>query len=143
MKKEEIIQMLQECLEEGNQNGFVFHKQFLQELGALLKNASGSEKEIFNLLVRQLGYVRDFNRRVNEVDSNEIIKHTKRCYYSLHLQGGRFNIRLIISFMMDNTPVFLVAFYERSGKKKTNYSNYIEILDNRFKEIEGELWKIK
>lgn len=139
MRKEELLQILKACLEEGSQSGFVFHELFIREFFEILKNASGSEREIFNHLIRQLGYVRDFGWRVNEVDGNEIIKHTKRSYYSLHLQSKMFNIRLIVGFLPDNTPIFLSAFYEKAGKKKTNYSNYISTLDSRYQEIEGEL----
>lgn len=34
-----------------------------------------------------------------------------------------------------DTPKFLVAFYERAGKKKTDYTQYKKVLDSRFEEV--------
>lgn len=35
----------------------------------------------------------------------------------------------------DSNPVFLVAFYERSGKKISDYTQWKEVLKQRFEEI--------
>ena len=138
MTKKEVLQFLATSLEQGYKDGILFHARFLEEFRTLLKDASGHEKEILNLLVRQLGYVRDFGSRVNEVDGNEKIKYGDREYYSLHLQGKEFNLRFLMGFLADESPVFLVAFYERSGKRVSDYSGYIDVLGQRYKEIESE-----
>ena len=71
MRRKDALKSLAEHLEQGYQEGMRFHPRFFEELRDLLKNASGYEKEILNLLVRQLGYVREFRRKVNEADGNE------------------------------------------------------------------------
>lgn len=138
MKRKDALKLLAEYLEQGCQDGMIFHPKFFEELRDLLKKASGYEKEILNLLVRQLGYVRDFRRKVNEADGNEKIKHSTRDYYSLHLKGKGFNLRFLMGFLPDDSPIFLVAFYERSGKKVSNYSTFVEVLDERYEEMESE-----
>ena len=67
------------------------------------------------------------------MNSNCLINREKT-YYSLHAKGKNFNIRLLMTFNEDYTPVFLAAFYERSGKSKTNYSSWIDVLEQRFQE---------
>lgn len=51
------------------------------------KNATGNEKEIFTLLVKQLNFLKELGTNVCKADSNEIIKNQDRDYYSLHLSG--------------------------------------------------------
>ena len=136
MKKKDVLKLLIQHLTPGEKNKIVIHSKFLKELQELLEDASGCEKDILNLLVRQLGYLRDFEKRVNEVDGNEKLKHTTRDYYSLHGKG--FNIRLLLGFLSENRPVFLVAFFERSGKKISDYSRYIDVLDERYSQMESE-----
>ena len=62
-------------------------------------------------------------------------KNQDRDYYSLHLSGKNFNFRLLMAFDEKDTPKFLVAFYERAGKKKTDYTQYKKVLDSRFEEV--------
>lgn len=38
----------------------------------------------------------------------------------------------------ENTAYFLCAFYERSGKSRTNYSQYTPILKKRLKQMLGD-----
>ena len=61
----------------------------MEEFQALLKNATGNEKEIFALLVKQLDFLKELGTNVYKADSDE-----------------------------KDTPKFLVAFYERAGKKQ-------------------------
>lgn len=136
MKRKDVLKNLAMYLEQGNKDGFIFHPKFFEELQVLIQGTSGHEKEVLNLLVRQFGYVRDFRRMVHNVDSNEIIKHSIRDYYSLHIQGKGFNLRILMTFFPDNRPVFLTAFYERSGKRVSNYSTHIGTLDDRYEELE-------
>ena len=41
----------------------------------------------------------------------------------------------MMAFDEKDTPKFLVAFYERAGKKKTDYTQYKKVLDSRFEEV--------
>lgn len=135
MNKKKAFELLKENLEKYLEEGFIFHKRFLEELRTLIKDASGQEKEIFALLIKQFSFVKVQGKAVNEADSNEIIKHMEREYYSLHLQGKNFNLRFLMTFDDDANPVFLVAFYERSGKRKTDYSQWKDVLKQIYSEI--------
>lgn len=107
MNKKQVLAELVKNLEECSERGYVFHPKFMYEFQVLLKNATG----------------------------NEIIKYQDRDYYSLHLSGKNFNFRLLMAFDEKDTPKFLVAFYERAGKKKTDYAQYKKVLDSRFEEV--------
>ena len=125
MNKKQVLAELVKNLEECSERGYVFHPKFMYEFQVLLKNATGNEKEI----LKELG------TNVCKADSNEIIKNQDRDYYSLHLSGKNFNFRLLMAFDEKDTPKFLVAFYERAGKKKTDYTQYKKVLDSRFEEV--------
>ena len=115
MNKKQVLAELVKNLEECSERGYVFHPKFMYEFQVLLKNATGNEKEIFTLLVKQLNFLKELGTNVCKADSNEIIKNQDRDYYSLHLSGKNFNFRLLMAFDEKDTPKFLVAFYERAG----------------------------
>lgn len=135
MNKKEAFKKLAENLQKYHSIGFIFHEKFLEELRELLKNAPGSEKEIFALLIKQFTFIKELNTDVYKADSNEIIKYQERDYYSLHLSAKNFNIRLLMTFTEEESPAFLVAFYERSGKGASDYSSWKKVLTGRYNEI--------
>lgn len=135
MNKKRALELLKENLEKYLVKGYLFHKRFIEELKSLLKNVSGHEEELFALLIKQLNYVKVLGRGVAAADSNEIIKYMERDYYSLHLQAKNFNIRFLMTFDDDANPIFLAAFYERSGKKASDYSQWKGVLQQRYNEI--------
>lgn len=137
MNKRKALELLKENLEKYLEEGFIFHTLFLKEFKKLLEDASGCEKEIFTLLVKQLQFIKVLGKEVYNADGNEIIRYQKRDYYSLHLEGKSFNLRLLMTFNDLESPVFLAAFYERAGKRATDYTSWTEVLDSRFCEIEG------
>jgi hypothetical protein len=53
------------------------------------------------------------------------------------MQSKNYNVRLLISFDDDKNPLFLSAFYERSGKKKTGYEAYTPTANARRNEMLG------
>ena len=54
--------------------------------------------------------------------------------YSMHLSGQGYNIRILYGFMPNGQPVLLLAFHERAGKAKTDYSSHIPEAQKRFAE---------
>ena len=121
-------------------DGFVFHSSFIFEFkGILLKNAQGAEKEVFNLLVKQLSFVNALGIRVDCADGNEKLKGMKfeEEYYSLHIQNKTVNIRLLMTFK-NEVPMFLAAFNEKEGKKTTDYSQWERVIKERSKQIRGD-----
>ena len=74
-----------------NEYGFVFHKAFLRELSDLLKDVKGHEGELFKILNKQLAFLVSLKTRINDADSNEILKYkSEQLYYSLHLKSKNF-----------------------------------------------------
>ena len=53
MNKKQVLAELVKNLEECSERGYVFHPKFMNEFQVLLKNATGNEKEIFTLLIKQ------------------------------------------------------------------------------------------
>lgn len=135
MKRKDALLKLAQSLEDYLQQGFLFHPLFMKEFKELLSGASGNEKEIFALLVKQLNFVKALKNQVYTADGNEIIKYLDREYYSLHLSGKNFNLRLLMTFDGENTPIFLAAFYERSGKRFSDYTQWKKVLANRYAEM--------
>ena len=135
MNKKEALKVLAKYLEEYLQQGFRFHPFFMKEFKELLHNASGNEKEIFSLLIKQLNFVKMFKNQVYKADGNEIIKYLEDEYYSLHLSGKNFNFRLLMTFDEKNNPIFLAAFYERQGKRASDYTQWKEVLAKRYREM--------
>ena len=132
MNTKEALQLLKSYLE-----NFAMHPLFLKELASLLKNElKGKESRFFKLLVTQLKNIQDFGIMVHTVDSNEKIQGLDGHYYSIHFTQSQFNIRFLIHISNDNAVYFLSAFYERGGKKATDYSQYSSVLPSRLKDME-------
>lgn len=83
---------------------------------------SGIEREVFRLLVARLSVLKELG--IHAVQHKEF-ENIGRGLFSMHLQGHNFNIRILYSFLSDHRPVLLLTFYERQGKRKTDYSSYI------------------
>jgi hypothetical protein len=115
------------------------HTTFLEELSKIIKKElSGKEKQVFKQLTVQLENIRSMGCLVHTADHNEKLKHLDGHYYSIHLESSQYNVRLLIYITDENTAYFLCAFYERSGKSRTNYSQYTPILKKRLKQMLGD-----
>lgn len=71
-------------------------------------------------------------KKCTEKEQKKMKKYVKNF---LHFREQNFNFRLLMVFDEKDTPKFLVAFYERAGKKKTDYTQYKKVLDSRFEEV--------
>ena len=58
--------------------------------------------------------------------------------YSMHLESKNFNYRILFSFM-ENGETLLHLFYERQGKRHTDYSRHTPIAQIRLQELKEEL----
>lgn len=115
---------------------FPVHPRFMDELISLLKKElKGKEARFFKLLITQLKNVKDFGIMVHTVDNNEKIHGGDGHFYSIHLQQSQFNVRLLVYICDDGTAYFLSAFYERSGKRASDYTKNITVLSTRLEEM--------
>ncbi len=56
----------------------------------------------------------------------------------MHLTGKGFNLRILYAFLANQSPVLLLAFHERAGKRKTDYSGYIPQAAERLRQKKEE-----
>lgn len=80
-------------------------------------------------LLRTLGY-----RASTELNNKfEKLKHASGLY-SMRIKVPSKNIRILYSIQHDGT-ILLCGFFERGGKRKTNYTNFIKTAQMRLKEL--------
>lgn len=142
MNKDEALRLLSEYLSL-RQNDFVIHPEFIREIkGLLKKEIKGSEAKFFQQMITQLDNIKLSGKNVHKIDGNEILSGVGNdalgnpwSLYSIHLSSDRYNVRFIIKFDDQSVPFLLYAFYELTGKRKTDYTVPIKISKERFLEI--------
>lgn len=115
---------------------FIVHNRCISEFKSLLKKElKGKESSFFQVLMVQLKHLADFGPLISTVDDHEKLKYSDCDIYSIHLSGYQFNVRLLVSFDINTRPYLLLAFYERSGKRKTDYTGQAKTAHSRFNEL--------
>ena len=94
---------------------------------------SGYENSFRKILLKQLYILSVLGIQVTDTKEFELIGDG---IFSMHLTGHGFNIRALFFFLPNSQPAFLVSFEERAGKKKTDYSGYLSLAQDRKKEME-------
>ncbi len=123
MNYDEVIRILSTYL-----SSFRLSPEFLRELAALI-SGSGFEAAFFRVLANRLTYLTAFGASAAQSSGFESLE---RGIFSMHIDGHGFNDRILYAFLPNREPVFLLAFHERGGKKKTDYSGKIPIAITRF-----------
>ena len=142
MNKRKAQELLIEYLTEYDREGFHFHFKFIEEMLTIVnKNAVGHENQLYQILVKQCSYVKTMGRMVHEADSNEILKEmkTEQEYYSLHIKDKVLNVRLLMTFDQNGSVFFLAAFFEKGGKKISDYSKWKNVIQRRYIQMKEEL----
>lgn len=129
MNKEKALDSLIQLL-----RGILFHDSFLSELLNLVAE-KGFEKQAFRLLTKQLLIL---NSRGIMVTNTKEFENIGSGLFSMHLTGQDFNLRILFAFLPNSQPVLLLAFHERAGKRKTDYSGFLEPALSRFAEKKEE-----
>ncbi len=136
MNTEDMLKSLKSYLQEYGDYNFHFHQAFIQELVLLVKKIS-FQQVFFNQLITAFNNLREYKHNIYKVDSHERL--TGSPFYSIHLHCRNYNLRFLLSFNKNAEPIFLVAFYERSGKRKTGYASYLPDAQNRLDQFEKEI----
>lgn len=127
MNKDAIIKFLEALF-----NPFRINKSLPTELAECI-GRSGVEAKFFNVLMARLKYLRENGVNATRYEEFEALSNTKGIY-SMHLAGKGFNIRILYSFAPDRSPILLLGFFKRSGKGKTDYTQYISLAQQRLLE---------
>lgn len=130
MNKKEALRRLFEILEA---SAFSVHPELIGEIMNLIKQ-SGMEAAFFTMLITRLKMLCE-HRTDAHILASRNFEHLDQGIYSMHLQTGQFNIRILYALEQDQT-VLLHAFYERQGKNKTDYTGKINLALARLKELE-------
>lgn len=78
-----------------------------------------------------MGYLASYGVAIANIDSHERLKEKGRDFFSIHLQRKQFNVRFLVYIDNSGKSFLLSAFNERAGKKVSDYSQKIPILQER------------
>lgn len=139
MNNKRALELLKKFLGE-YEDRFIFHEQFLQELTKLIiSELNGNENDFYTLLTKQFKFIDSTRENVHLTDRNEKLKNfPEGDWYSIRVKTKKVNVRLLIRFLKDHRPAFLVCFNEKSGKRVSGYEQYKNVVVNRFMEIKEE-----
>ena len=143
MNTNEALKLLLDYLSPLQNYGFKIHPDFIKDIkGILKKELKGSEGKFFQQMVTQLDNIKCSGKNVHKIDGNEILSGVGNDaeghpwdLYSIHLSSDKYNIRFILKFDEQSVPYLLYAFYERTGKRKTDYTVPKKISNERFLEL--------
>lgn len=113
---------------------FTYDPHLLDELVEILAK-SGREMAFYRLMTVRIMQL--LSERIHAVRLEEF-ENLGGGLYSMHFASKGFNVRILYSFLPNGEPVFLRAFNERAGKRKTDYSSQIPIAASRLKAMKGK-----
>lgn len=128
MDKSELLRQLCETL-----SAFRVYGTFSDELKQLIKH-TGSDQRFLAKFLERLKFLKEHG--VNAIVRHNEFERLNNDIYSFHITGKNYNIRILYTFLEDNT-VLLLPFFERSGKRATNYFKKIPEAENRKEQLEG------
>ncbi len=131
MNKEDVLRQLRSFFA-----GIDLFPDLPFELVALIAG-SGCEAAVFRILAMRL--------RMLQILGPDAVQHKEfenigGGIYSMHLTGKGFNLRILYSFLPNQAPVLLLAFYERGGKRKTDYSGFIPQAEARLRQMKEGIY---
>lgn len=125
MNRKDLLARLLEAFD-----GIDIYHGFIAELLELIKE-SGVEQQFLSLLLSRLKYLK--------ANGAQAIKHEEfeplgDGVFSMHLAKSNFNIRILYTFLPNRNPCLLLCFYERAGKRATDYTHKIPAALSRYSE---------
>lgn len=140
MNRDSILSYLEEYL-----GTFRCHANLFGDIVDIIAR-SGYERSFFALLIVQLRILAAQGQNAIQFPGFERLKYAEGELYSMHLDGRDFNLRILYSFLPDHTPVLLTTFFERAGKRTSDYTPYIpaakERLDHERRLFENEQFRV-
>lgn len=125
MNRKNILTELKELL-----SVIDLHKSLVDEIIDIIAK-SGNELQIFKQFKKLLRILLDLD--VNAIQHSEF-ERLNEILYSMHIDGKGYNLRILYAFLPNGSPTLLLCFYEREGKRITDYTTYLAPAEARFKE---------
>lgn len=122
MKKKDVHDMLLSYLAQ-----FSYCSELLAELLAII-SGSGFEERFFTQFSKQMRILSILGKQAYTMEEFERINED---IYSMHFSSKYYNIRILYGFLPNDVPVLLLAFYERAGKKRSDYTLQLPEAANR------------
>lgn len=126
MNKEEALNQLAELL-----SGFTIHHKACAEILSYIQG-SGAETSVFSVLAQRLTFLKDQKHQATKHKEFELLKGG---IYSMHIATSSINLRILYAFR-NSDIVLLCAFFEREGKKRTDYTSRIPEAQARLAELD-------
>lgn len=117
---------------------FKYHPDFIDDLSDILDNSGKIDAfagKFFTALVNLSNYKETTHKVL--YTNFEQLKQVDNMY-SMHVKVKNCNARVLYSFLSDGT-VLLHCFYERGGKKNTDYTKALKIAEIRRTELTKEV----
>lgn len=125
MNQDDILKQIERVFKD-----FDIHKRMPSELLEIIKG-SGYEQKLFKLLLVRMKQLNQLGVRAANLAEFEQINDE---IYSMHMSQKEFNIRILYGFLPNGVPTLLLCFFERGGKRATNYSSQIPTAVERLRE---------
>lgn len=114
-----------------SRSGFIIYQKMIDELMSIVGN-SGVEDKVFSIFSARLEFLTNHGNHA-QICHKEF-EHIGEGIYSMHIAVDPLNIRILYAFRDPNT-ILLLAFYERGGKKHTDYTYKISEARKRLEEL--------
>ena len=129
MNRESALQLLISLLA-----GIEIFPGFIDELVDIIA-LSGREMSFIKRLAARLAVLAELGVLAT---AHKEIEPIEQGIFSLHVTDRDYNIRILYGFLPNGAPVLLLPFYERGGKKKTDYTPYVMPAAERLREAKEE-----
>ncbi len=129
MNKQQLLDCLEKFL-----STIQAHPKLYPELIHLLAK-SGVEQKFLRLFATRISQEHELGIDAIKLEEFERIEDGVN---SMHVSvSSQLNLRILYSYLSNGSLVLLHAFYERGGKRKTDYSSALPVAKRRLKEMEG------
>lgn len=121
-------------------NYFKIHPKCEKKIIELFKSR-GNDVKLLTVFTTRLGQLKELGVSAVKLGrkSFEILKQTNGIY-SMHIDTAEVNYRVLYSFTRENS-ILLHGFFEKAGKKATDYKTAIPIAQHRRKEWEEGIYE--
>lgn len=123
MNKQDVLDFLIQLL-----GSIRLAPEFISELVSLIAK-SGYEGDVLRILAQRILFL---NQEGKFAVRGKEFEQIDESIFSLHMTGKGFNLRVLFAFLPSDEPVFLYPFFERAGKRATDYTRKIPIAKERF-----------